>query len=559
MSSFKIKVQTDNTGTSNDDQFTIPGKAGVTNNYTVTGSFTGSPLTITDVNDHIITFPGGIAEYELEFAENVSGGMPTIYFNKQKDYLKVTEISQWGTNKWESFDHSFYGCSNMDITASDYATADTSSVTNFDYAWRECTSLTSFPLIDTSSGSSFTHTWWGCSGLTSFPLIDTQSAESLQRTWYGCSGLTSFPLINTSECTDFSYSWYGCSGLTSFPLINTSLGTVFFAAWHSCSSLTSFPLIDTSSGYDFDYTWQNCTSLTTFPILDMSNMTTGVQCFYLCTLSTTSYTNILESLAANNVNSSVTFHGGNSTYFTVAVDDRAVLTSTRSWIITDGGIDPSSSSLSSESSESSFSSTSSTSSDSSYSSLSSESSVSSSSYSSNSSSSESSTSSSSLSSSSSSSSLSLIATNTIDDYIDEIITQIQTITQANGYSYDIGSINVFDNALSTFPAIDIEYEIDDSFAPYLSTFGFYEATIKIKIKWLLTSVADRPQKTITQYLNTVLNDIKGLFLLSDAGLTINTNKQGFFRYEDCEIVKSESRSVFTPSELLSTWKLTYQI
>ena len=136
------------------------------------------------------------------------------------------------------------------------------NVTNFSYAWRNCNSLTSFPLIDTSSGTSIYSTWANCNSLTSFPLIDTSNITTFDQCWGGCSSLTSFPLIDTSSGTDFSWCWYGCNSLTSFPLIDTSSGTDFSYTWYECSSLTSFPLIDFTNATNISYAWKNCTSLT---------------------------------------------------------------------------------------------------------------------------------------------------------------------------------------------------------------------------------------------------------------------------------------------------------
>ena len=147
------------------------------------------------------------------------------------------------------------------------------SVTDFSKQWRDCSSLTSFPLLDTSSGTDFGSAWYGCSTLTSFPSINTSSGNGLgfKSAWRDCSSLTSFPLLDTSLATNFSFTWFGCRSLTSFPLINTSLVTNFYYAWVSCRSLTSFPLIDTSIGTNFVNTWQSCISLTSFPLIDTSS------------------------------------------------------------------------------------------------------------------------------------------------------------------------------------------------------------------------------------------------------------------------------------------------
>jgi hypothetical protein len=78
----------------------------------------------------------------------------------------------------------------------------TSSGTNFGYAWRDCSSLTSFPLINTSSGTDFRVAWYNCSSLTDFPanFFDSWAAtpvdECFYLTWDGCSSLTATSVDN---------------------------------------------------------------------------------------------------------------------------------------------------------------------------------------------------------------------------------------------------------------------------------------------------------------------------------------------------------------------------
>ena len=275
MAAFKFKVKTDNVGSSNDDQFYLPLRYGYSYNFTISGAFTGSPLSITTSSSwgSTLTFPGGAGEYELSIDEDSVGGFPTIYFNNGSDKLKIIDITQWGDNKWLSLYSSFYGCSELVISATDESTLDIGSVDSSSGAFRNCSGLTSFPLIDTSSFTSLYSTWQGCSGLTSFPAIDTSSCTILDSTWEGCSGLTSFPLIDTSSCTDMNRAWYNCSGLTSFPLIDTSSCIYLDSTWDGCSGLTSFPLINTSSCTSFGGTWSDCTGLTSFPLIDTSSIT----------------------------------------------------------------------------------------------------------------------------------------------------------------------------------------------------------------------------------------------------------------------------------------------
>ena len=196
------------------------------------------------------------------------------------------------------FGRAWSGCSSM--TAFVAAGDQTQNVTNFSYAWNGCSSLTSFPLINTSSGTDFTGAWYDCSSIpNTFPSINTSSGTNFNSTWRGCSSLTGFPSINTSSGTNFNSTWRNCSNISgTFPFINTSLGTTFGNAWNNCSSLTGFPLIDTSSGELFSYAWSGCSSLTSFPLIDTSSGTDFNNTWNNCS-SLTSFPLIDTSLGTN--------------------------------------------------------------------------------------------------------------------------------------------------------------------------------------------------------------------------------------------------------------------
>ena len=107
--------------------------------------------------------------------------------------------------------------------------------------------------------------WYGASNMTSFvcPFDVTSGVINLVRAWRNCSSLTSFPLINTSSCTVFTNAWRDCSSLTGFNLIDTSSGTDFTNAWRDCNSLSSFPanMFDTTGtlvSNAFQGAWTNC-------------------------------------------------------------------------------------------------------------------------------------------------------------------------------------------------------------------------------------------------------------------------------------------------------------
>jgi hypothetical protein len=160
---FKFVVKTDNTGTSNNDQFTIPTSTG-TYLYDISTSDGYSATGIT--GNHTITFPSGAGTHTIM----ISGAFPYIYFNDSGDKLKIIDLQNFGIYATLSTSQllAFRGCNNLVISASDIGNFE--DVTSFIGTWNECSSMTSFPLIDTSSGTNFTGTWFNCSSLTSFPL-----------------------------------------------------------------------------------------------------------------------------------------------------------------------------------------------------------------------------------------------------------------------------------------------------------------------------------------------------------------------------------------------------
>ncbi len=119
-------------GDGNDDDITVYNQPEVTHVYAAGGTYT-------------IT---------------ISGQIEGWFFANTGDDDKITNISNWGslviTLKW-----AFYGCSNLDITATDAPTITTSTM---EYMFRDCISLTNpdFSAWDTSSVTYCLGTFQNC-------------------------------------------------------------------------------------------------------------------------------------------------------------------------------------------------------------------------------------------------------------------------------------------------------------------------------------------------------------------------------------------------------------
>ena len=208
-SRFIISVKTNNTGTSQTNQFTIP-TLGTGYNYNIV---TSDGQNITGLTGSTTITFSSVGTYDIF----ISGIFPQLYFNNTGDRLKLLNLKNFGIYGSGSTSQlsAFFGCNNMVISATDIGNFN--NVTNFSQAWWNCSSLTSFPLINTSNGTIFSLTWLGCSGLTSFPLIDTVKGTNFSQAWQFCSSLTSFPLLNLNKVTSFFQAWRSCTNLTSYP------------------------------------------------------------------------------------------------------------------------------------------------------------------------------------------------------------------------------------------------------------------------------------------------------------------------------------------------------
>ena len=137
---FIMLVKTDNTGISASDSFIIPTVFGGYN-YGVDWGDGNISTGVTGSVQHTYAIAG-------TYTIKISGDFPRIYFNNGGDKLKLLEIQNWGNIAWNSLESSYFGCSNMDITATD--TPNLSNVTTTVQAFRNCTSLV---------GNSFMNNW----------------------------------------------------------------------------------------------------------------------------------------------------------------------------------------------------------------------------------------------------------------------------------------------------------------------------------------------------------------------------------------------------------------
>ncbi|MCJ8334312.1 MAG: BspA family leucine-rich repeat surface protein [Epibacterium sp.] len=112
--SFRILVDTEETGVSNNDQFQLTGALGnyMVDVYDATGTtFIERHTGLTD--EQTITIAAGAGQYELWVLPVGANGFNRIRFNAGGDRFKLLQIRNWGNVVWSSMNGAFRGCRNL--------------------------------------------------------------------------------------------------------------------------------------------------------------------------------------------------------------------------------------------------------------------------------------------------------------------------------------------------------------------------------------------------------------------------------------------------------------
>jgi hypothetical protein len=120
---FVTTWKTDNPGQSNDTSIMVPIYGGPYNvDWDNDGTFDEFGLYGNVTHDF-----GRAGTYTIR----IDGSYTTIFFFDTGDKDKILSLDQWGTQTWTSMRMAFYGCSNLEVPATD--TPDFSAVTDMDY------------------------------------------------------------------------------------------------------------------------------------------------------------------------------------------------------------------------------------------------------------------------------------------------------------------------------------------------------------------------------------------------------------------------------------------
>ncbi len=196
---FIFTVKTDNPGTSGTNQFLIKTAY---NSYNYNVETSDGYVTTGITGDHTITFPSGIGTHTVY----ISGLFPMIRFGGSFDKDKILSIENWGIYGIGSTsqDQAFRRCFNIVNNAIDEP--DFSTVTNYGFAFQQCTDWQIVPNSDYSNISgTFAYAWFACD-LLSFPAVSLASGTDFNNAWRSNTNLVDFPpnVFDGSSATNFS-------------------------------------------------------------------------------------------------------------------------------------------------------------------------------------------------------------------------------------------------------------------------------------------------------------------------------------------------------------------
>ena len=296
--------------TTNNETITIPtATSGEVYNYTVDWG-DGTALSTNQTTDatHPYATPG-------TYTVTITGTFPRIHFNLSGDITKILEVKQWGTQAWTSMENAFYGCVNLNITATD--TPDLTSVSSLQ-------DMLSLAILTTASKIGD----WNVSSVTNMSNLFNGSSDFNQdiSSWdvsnvtnmSGMFGSTSnfnqdISLWKVGNVTDMS-------GMFNFAdVFNQDLST-----WKVSEVTDMSFMFDNAAAFDQDLSNWDIGKVT-----DMSFMFDDV------TLSTANYDSMLDSWGKKVVQSNVIFDGGNSKYCDLGEAGRTALQG-KNWAFTDG-------------------------------------------------------------------------------------------------------------------------------------------------------------------------------------------------------------------------------
>lgn len=322
-------------------QFDTSGGKTITIPGTVGSSFTvdwGDGNTTTETGGTIShTYASGIATSTVSIgAQGDTGAFGGLRFNNGGSKTDLLEIQQWGSIDFINLFLGFYGCSNMQITATDSPNlllSGSGSSTSFQQIFFNCTALTGNSYMNNWDVSNVTNMFYSFANTAFNADIsnwDVSNVTSFSRCFQGCSNFNQdISSWDMSSVTDASFMLYYA---TSF---NQPIGS-----WNLTSATNLYQMLIGASSFNQNIGgWSLRTASTPnmgyllFGTTSMSNAnsTDSVVGWANYVYNNTAPFNV--SLTNSNINAKFDGTRSGGANFATAADAKTYLTTTAGWSI----------------------------------------------------------------------------------------------------------------------------------------------------------------------------------------------------------------------------------
>jgi surface protein len=362
---FIIEVKTDNSGTSNDNQFQFTGAEG---NYNVVAKQSNVIVETFDnlSGEETLTFANGAGTYILEVTPKEANPFNRIRFNDNGDKSKAKDIKQFGSVLWSSFDNAFAGCENLIGTHTDVpdlsnATSLTSMffdavIYNGDLSAMQTSTITDMSNMFFSA-STFNQNIgsWNTSNVTNMGLMffnaiafnkdigswDTSNVTDMSGMFRSASTFNqNIGGWNTSNVTDMGAMFRDASVFDeNISGWNTSNVIIMSGMFNGATAFNQdIGNWDVSNVTDMDSMFNEAEAFNKdIGNWDVSSVTDMDNMFNNSNLSTENLTLIYENWSQLALQQNVPFGAGSIKYNASGQAGRDVMTNTYNWGITDGG------------------------------------------------------------------------------------------------------------------------------------------------------------------------------------------------------------------------------
>ncbi len=367
---FITNWKTDNPGGSEDNQITIPTVLGETYDYTVDWGDGSMDTNITGDITHTYSTPG-------TYKVMITGLFPRISFfgssfqdDSSLDNKKLLSVEQWGYNEWTSMEFAFLNCTEMEVNALDIP--DLFGTTNMNSMFNGCYVLigqASFALWEMGNVEQANNMFadcfvfnqdisaWDVSNTTdlSFMFAQAQDFNSDIGEWNTSNVTNMHAMFQDAQSFNQDIGNWDVSNVND--MTNTFFGANSFnqdiGSWNTGNVSTMNAMFAEAKAFNQNIGNWNVGLVTDMGSMffnaesfdqDIGNWDIGVvsnlsSMFTGATLSTENYDALLLGWSNQIVNNSLDFDAGNSQYCN-ALNERNLLTDSRGWTISDGGVDP---------------------------------------------------------------------------------------------------------------------------------------------------------------------------------------------------------------------------